>query len=94
MNRVRLDAELGAVRYCPRCDEEWPLDAEFWHWRKASREGRGPIALCRCCLQENRRRSYVIHQEAERARHRTYHHTHRETERNRLSRYYQRRKAA
>ncbi len=30
---VRLvadDPDLGPVRYCARCDEWWPQDAEFW----------------------------------------------------------------
>lgn len=27
---VALDDELGPVRYCRRCDEWWPQDAEFW----------------------------------------------------------------
>ena len=27
---VALDDELGPVRYCRRCDEWWPMDAEFW----------------------------------------------------------------
>ena len=24
------DPELGTLRYCRRCDEWWPMDAEFW----------------------------------------------------------------
>lgn len=27
---VALDDELGPVRYCRRCEEWWPQDAEFW----------------------------------------------------------------
>ena len=23
--------DIGVTRYCPRCDEWWPLDAEFWY---------------------------------------------------------------
>jgi hypothetical protein len=25
-----MDDELGPIRYCARCDEWWPQDAEFW----------------------------------------------------------------
>ena len=24
------DPDLGPVRYCRRCEEWWPMDAEFW----------------------------------------------------------------
>lgn len=27
---VDTDPDLGPVRYCARCDEWWPQDAEFW----------------------------------------------------------------
>ena len=27
---VAMDDDLGPVRYCRRCDEWWPMDAEFW----------------------------------------------------------------
>lgn len=29
-HRVVMDDDLGPVRYCRRCDEWWPQDAEFW----------------------------------------------------------------
>lgn len=28
--RYRTDPETGSERYCPRCDEWWPFDEEFW----------------------------------------------------------------
>lgn len=27
---IATDDDLGTVRYCRRCDEWWPQDAEFW----------------------------------------------------------------
>jgi hypothetical protein len=62
---VDIDPILGPVRYCARCDEWWPQDAEFWivqvrraGMRNTSR-GR-PYALrhdvtgytCRACRRE------------------------------------------
>lgn len=40
---ARIDPELGVVRRCPGCAEEWPEDEDFWRPRKP---------LCRACLYE------------------------------------------
>lgn len=41
--QVRLDPELGVVRLCGRCEEEWPDDDEFWL---------GGVEMCRACYAE------------------------------------------
>lgn len=40
---TRDDDELGPVRMCPRCGEEWPDDEEFWLDDRA---------ICRACRYE------------------------------------------
>lgn len=50
---TRLDPELGVVRLCRRCGEEWPLDEEFWlpqrHPRSANDRWHN---WCRACRLE------------------------------------------
>lgn len=48
---MRDDPELGLVRLCGSCGEEWPFDAEFWHMRDGKLH---PAWLPRCiaCCQE------------------------------------------
>ncbi len=50
---LSIDPELGPMRYCRRCDEWWPDDAEFWvTWRSTD----GYIHhACRCCWRERNR---------------------------------------
>ena len=48
------DLELGTVRFCPRCDEEWPFDNEFWRV-SARRDRPGQAITCRACVREDRR---------------------------------------
>ena len=44
-SKLRVDPELGVVRYCSRCNEDWPADDEFFY------RGR---TMCRACtLEEN-----------------------------------------
>ena len=45
----QTDPDLGPTRYCRRCQEWWPEDAEFW-WT----EGSGKIR-CRACRTESMR---------------------------------------
>lgn len=45
----------GVERYCPRCDEYWPADTEFFH----SRPGGLLDAWCRACSNEYRQRRKV-----------------------------------
>lgn len=47
---MRTDSELGIVRRCPGCDEEWPFDAEFWHLRDGAMDKRWPARCIACCL--------------------------------------------
>ena len=54
---TRTDPELGTVRRCARCREEWPLDETFWYARKTPRKDRGPAGnewytYCRACENE------------------------------------------
>jgi hypothetical protein len=47
------DEELGLQKHCPRCDDWWPADAEFFY----SHKRRGRVELdtwCRACWQEYR----------------------------------------
>lgn len=51
MKQVRYDdPELGPTRRCPRCEEYWPLDAEFWVRDRGRADGFGPY--CRACTAE------------------------------------------
>jgi hypothetical protein len=48
----RVDPELGVVRRCTSCGEEWPRDREFWYF-----QGTGKIiSWCRACYSERNRR--------------------------------------
>ena len=44
------EPELGPQKRCPRCQEWWPADAEFFHRRTASRDGLQPY--CRACWHD------------------------------------------
>lgn len=46
----KVDAELGIVRLCPRCNEWWPLDLEFWFSNAGTEDGFGPC--CKACYEE------------------------------------------
>ncbi len=47
----RHDPELGAVRLCNRCGEEWPRDGEFWYF-----DAKGKVmGHCKACWSERRR---------------------------------------
>jgi hypothetical protein len=47
----RQDAELGLVRHCNRCGEEWPKDGEFFYFDK-----RGDVmGHCKACWSERPR---------------------------------------
>ena len=80
MSVTRTDDELGPMRYCVRCDEWWPLDAEFWYIEmrqprpptRPFREAREPrparqVLHCRACrfASEASRENRRIAQEQE-----------------------------
>ena len=48
---VRVDDELGPVRVCPVCHEEWPWDGEFFLPAKYRADG-APVLrrICRACF--------------------------------------------
>ena len=48
---IILDPDLGTLRYCARCDEWWPDDAEFWYISRHRRE-------CLACRWERQRTRY------------------------------------
>ena len=48
---IRNDQELGRVRLCRTCGEEWPLDKEFFY---LDRRGKA-LPPCRACWAERRR---------------------------------------
>ena len=52
---IVMDPELGPTRFCRRCDEWLPFDAEFWYiWNK----GRARVSyVCRAC-QDRRTREW------------------------------------
>ena len=55
---VRDDPELGTVRRCTRCEEEWPLDEEFFYFQV--RHGRRvPSAWCIACWSERSRERWA-----------------------------------
>jgi hypothetical protein len=46
--RTRMDPELGLVRVCTRCRDEWPLDSEFFPRGQVD----GFHSWCRACWAE------------------------------------------
>ena len=48
----REDPEIGLVRYCKRCGEWWPKDAEFFYFRGDNGKPLGP---CRACHWDKKR---------------------------------------
>lgn len=44
------DAGYALERHCPRCDDYWPADAEFFHPRPNGRLD----SWCRACSNESR----------------------------------------
>lgn len=50
----RDDPELGRMRLCRGCDEEWPKDPEFWFYDR-----HGTIyGNCRACESDRRLARY------------------------------------
>lgn len=47
----RDDDELGTVRLCTRCREEWPKDAEFYYFTAGGKV----LGHCKACWAEQRR---------------------------------------
>lgn len=47
---MRIDPELGAVRACANCAEEWPWDEEFYLPVKVRTDGVAVLRnICRAC---------------------------------------------
>ncbi len=46
--------DLGWVRLCRRCNEEWPIDEEFWYFQN-KRGRRVVMGHCRACWSERDR---------------------------------------
>jgi len=59
MSHRRLDPELGWVKACSACGEDWPVDDEFyWFQNRRLSDGtivRQPHSLCRACWLERYR---------------------------------------
>lgn len=79
----RIDEELGLVRLCRGCDEEWPKDKEFWYMRP---DGVNVASLCRACHSERQSkgsgfsRTFLTEEERterDRARRQRYYESHR-----------------
>lgn len=47
---IRTDPELGPVKVCTRCLEEWPADLEFFYANK-----KGLTSQCKDCWNISRR---------------------------------------
>lgn len=65
----RDDPELGRVRHCTGCGEDWPFDAEFWHIDGERLSGNWPSRCIACCSEyfAARRRLYQEIKRADRA---------------------------
>lgn len=52
-----IDTDLGIEKYCPHCDEYWPLDDAFWWPRGTSKKG-GQLwsSVCKACYDERYKR--------------------------------------
>jgi hypothetical protein len=53
---LRDDPELGAVRLCGACGEEWPFDSEFWHLRNGVLDKNWPRRCIACCSEYHAQR--------------------------------------
>lgn len=68
---VRVDMDLGLVRFCRRCDAWYPLDEEFWyrerkrphifHCLACKAADRTKDQLCPTCLMVRTRRDVGCH---------------------------------
>ena len=47
----RRDDELGIVRLCRSCGEEWPRDGEFWYFKPDG----AVLGHCKACWSERKR---------------------------------------
>lgn len=46
-----IRTEVGLEKHCPKCDDYWPMDTEFWF---ASKTEDGLFAWCRSCYTKHR----------------------------------------
>lgn len=51
MNKERINEDGELERYCPRCDEWWPADREFFYTTGSDEELH---SWCKACYQERR----------------------------------------
>lgn len=62
MSPYRDDPELGRVKRCSRCHEEWPVDEEFYHFTtRRLADGstvKRPAARCIACFIETYTKVY------------------------------------
>lgn len=61
---VREDPELGRVRLCGSCHEEWPFDGEFWHMRDGDLNPAWPARCIACCAEYYAQRRRLTQQVA------------------------------
>ena len=54
MTAKRIETELGIEKLCPKCQEFYPVDDEFFYRRKGTdRNGhQNYISLCKACYEE------------------------------------------
>ena len=46
--------DLGVVRLCRKCNEEWPVDGDFWYF-----DARGKVmGHCKACWSDRDRTKY------------------------------------
>lgn len=61
-NRV-VFTEIGLEKLCPRCEELWPLDSEFFHRNRSSHDGFSHY--CKACFMEKYRHNNSCYREVE-----------------------------
>jgi hypothetical protein len=49
--------DLGIVRLCRKCEEEWPVDDEFWFFQ-VRRGKRHVMGYCKACWSDRDRSKY------------------------------------
>lgn len=51
----RVDPEIGLVRLCRGCGEEWPKDDEFFFIKKSGPQAGNVMGNCKACWSERNR---------------------------------------
>jgi transposase-like protein len=55
MSKVEI-TEIGIEKLCPKCNEYWPADKEFYHSSKITKDGLYP--WCKACHADWHRNKY------------------------------------